>query len=98
MVEYMRQEPPVRPEAAICEQCEDSGRWRDAMHECTDAALMDCPVADSRIKVEKCEAVENARYNARYRATKGYQGRQRCQAVEYSGYNLDNRVQRTGAA
>ena len=62
MVEYMRQEPPDDPAIAICEHCEDSGEWREWLHECDDAAMMQCPLAAGLIAVEDCYAVENARY------------------------------------
>ena len=61
-MEYMRQEPDEDPALLICEKCEDSGRWRDLMHECTDEAWMYCPAAEVIIRVEDCQAVENARY------------------------------------
>lgn len=62
MVEYMRQEPPDDPEASICERCQDSGRWRDMMHECDDAAMMACPLEAGLIAVENCYAVGDERY------------------------------------
>jgi hypothetical protein len=62
MIEYMRQEPPDDPSIAICEHCEDSGEWRDGMHECSDAAMMWCPAMGENIKVENCNAVGDERY------------------------------------
>lgn len=55
-------EPPDDPAIAICERCDDSGEWRGRMHECSDSAMMWCPAMGEGIKIENCNAVENARY------------------------------------